>query len=1043
MFHRNITTKLDINSQDFTEAIRNKKHTEGECWFNALIDHYEKTLMSSKKWESKRMTKQKMLELINKTDEEFLRDGASVNDMKTIFEYFKIPARIYKMAGSIVYKYDPEVKNKNVPAFYGVIKDKHIYTMNNDIMSLSQKNLTEDRVMAQKASPHFHLSKREKPVEFITFRSTNDILNILKENEQRENEDKEKEFNLFCPDVFDLNEVYCDFKKAGYTPKIFCHMGNITAMKMEFNGVIFNLRHRQLIAGDAVDTYATIDNVKMFNRMNSAMFKFNKDLFNPSRKSFYNEDDVKILDTMRTIVPNGVLKEYKKDNLMKTDLIEIDLRKAFTYAFISMRHIPVFSEFDVWRHYDSSKHDINKLNNLTLYFVRSKKRNLFFNKIYSLVYGKFLKQLNLKDVEIVCYKVPSNIYKVDYRKLVNELWEDDISDDEHLDKAVKKLVGNIMFGMLEKGQNTNYKTLDFKNITEAFWYQEQYGGQINTITDNDNTYYCLNIVDEATLVDGYRYVKELLLQHHNHKMFSAYVTLLQNKINVYSVKTDAFVISRADLDKTKTLLNFGEGFGDWRSVDEFNLSFKNYVVQPNKMIEVVEPSCETLTVEDEWNTKQIIEDHILPNKRLMIRGDVAGTGKSFICKSMDDMGYKVLFVVHSNELGQQCGCDWVTINKFFGIAFGDERLEPFDSSGYDVIVFDEIYFHNVSKWAMIWDFERKHPDKIILATGDTNQLKSPEHISNVVPFEEYANHCINLIFKKNIMLYECKRVKTVEDRQMIKDVKRLIYDGLPFQTIIDRHFGWTEEILMTDNSIGYTNRTCRVVSKRVREMKGIKEEYVVGEELICRKYMKVKGKKLNVNYKYEVLEVGDKEVMLRHTATDHKVSINIDVVRKNFIYAYCYTAHSKQGCSVDGEVVIYDWKHRYADKNWFWTAVTRARDFSKVKFFKYDDDDERNEIERTMEMDYFNNKVLNYKQQDTKANRETVSEEYIDAKFLSNLINTPCECCGDVLTLEVDKGKVTSNITAQRINNEVGHFKSNCKGLCDWCNKGLSDKNSI
>ena len=36
IFHRNVTTKLDINANDFVEAIRNKKHTNGECWFNAL-----------------------------------------------------------------------------------------------------------------------------------------------------------------------------------------------------------------------------------------------------------------------------------------------------------------------------------------------------------------------------------------------------------------------------------------------------------------------------------------------------------------------------------------------------------------------------------------------------------------------------------------------------------------------------------------------------------------------------------------------------------------------------------------------------------------------------------------------------------------------------------------------------------------------------------------------------------------------------------------------------------------------------------------------
>ena len=69
-------------------------------------------------------------------------------------------------------------------------------------------------------------------------------------------------------------------------------------------------------------------------------------------------------------------------------------------------------------------------------------------------------------------------------------------------------------------------------------------------------------------------------------------------------------------------------------------------------------------------------------------------------------------------------------------------------------MFDEIHFHSVGKLALIWDFVRNNPDKIVVATGDTKQLKNPEKLSNVFGFEEYANHCIDLIFKNNIMLYD-------------------------------------------------------------------------------------------------------------------------------------------------------------------------------------------------------------------------------------------------------------------------------------------------
>ena len=80
-------------------------------------------------------------------------------------------------------------------------------------------------------------------------------------------------------------------------------------------------------------------------------------------------------------------------------------------------------------------------------------------------------------------------------------------------------------------------------------------------------------------------------------------------------------------------------------------------------------------MKDEWNTDEIVEDHVITNRRLMIRGDVPGTGKSFICKHLQEKNYNVIFVVPTNNSKQECGVEAMTINKCFGISYGDERLE--------------------------------------------------------------------------------------------------------------------------------------------------------------------------------------------------------------------------------------------------------------------------------------------------------------------------------------------------------------------------------
>ena len=383
-------------------------------------------------------------------------------------------------------------------------------------------------------------------------------------------------------------------------------------------------------------------------------------------------------------------------------------------------------------------------------------------------------------------------------------------------------------------------------MVDAFYYQEKYGGDISIITEtkwdcevNDNDddcllefddkgnviqpminendipvivdeckHYVLNISDTKTLMNGYRFIKELILQHHNFDMNEAYETLMRDGVKVYSVKTDAFVIDKCNRCKAKGVLKFGNEIGDWRWSDKFNFPKKAFSKQPSILCDITEYENKTGDVKDEWNTDEIIDEHIMTNKRLMIRASLPGSGKPYICKHLQNRNYQVLFVVPTNNLKQECEAEAMTINKFFGLSYGDEKLEKCDYSDIDVIVFDEIYFHNVGKWALIWDFCKNNPNKIVLAIGDTKQLKNPEKVSNTITFEKYADHCIDLIFKNNIMLYECKRLKTEEDRNKLKDIKRLIFNNEPILNII-------ENILDGVRAMRYAKTTLLILTRLV------------------------------------------------------------------------------------------------------------------------------------------------------------------------------------------------------------------------------------
>ena len=81
MFNIYIQTPLDPEFEIFKEAINVKHYKENECWFNTITDWYKDTPMGEKRREKNRLTKDSMLKLMNKTEDEFKTNGASIRDM--------------------------------------------------------------------------------------------------------------------------------------------------------------------------------------------------------------------------------------------------------------------------------------------------------------------------------------------------------------------------------------------------------------------------------------------------------------------------------------------------------------------------------------------------------------------------------------------------------------------------------------------------------------------------------------------------------------------------------------------------------------------------------------------------------------------------------------------------------------------------------------------------------------------------------------------------------------------------------------------------
>ena len=174
-------------------------------------------------------------------------------------------------------------------------------------------------------------------------------------------------------------------------------------MRLRLKKVNYIIKTQNLVKSSADGCIAVRDEIT-YSKMNEAMFRFNRSLFNPIQKSHYNDIDITILDEARTIASLGLIWEQK--NIPK-DIIELDICKAFTKAFMDISKIFVFNQFDVWKACDKNC-NIDNHHELTMYYRKVKvlcpsiylnPTRILFNKQYNLMTGQILNKTSRKGYE--------------------------------------------------------------------------------------------------------------------------------------------------------------------------------------------------------------------------------------------------------------------------------------------------------------------------------------------------------------------------------------------------------------------------------------------------------------------------------------------------------------------------------------------------------------------------------------------------------------------------------------------------------------------
>ena len=1007
-----------INHPHISNA--SKKHqVNNECFLNAFLNRFEHTFGPEKK--EKKCNRDILLRILKKTEDNIIK-GVSMNEMTQVFDEYDIPVQAYDSYNKIIY--ERKSKKKSIPVFYIMLKNNHVYLMDTNTKSITWEAITD---ITLNPSSKFGLPK-EKDMNMFMVSSFEQIVSICKEQHDQK-EDETPSVVLFIAQN-DIESILFDFRNNRHEPAIKFVNNKIASISFCFSGVIAIIKNQDPNIELHDDSFFEVDNMDTYKRIYDANKKFQIALLDKNHLSNYDENDTAFLK-YRSIPIYGMTPKCKQEKL-----IEIDVSKAYTSALMEITKIPHFNVFDKWTAYDGA--DIEDYN---IYLVETT-NNIFFQRSHQLIYGMFLKQMN--NMSILYVKRPSNIFTVDYKKLIDTLYATHISDNSDEDKNIKKLIANVSIGLLEKLNNKASMSKIFTDSQEANLYRREIGGSVipifQTIETNEynhldgeittsvrpdveNGVYIHQIEATKELEHGFVWIKELLMEIHNFKMFNAFQTLTKNKIKVHSVKTDAFTIDKKHFEKVQTLLSF-EGIGNWR----FSKMRTADIVFPSKTIELVEMKTpefiplkekQEIIINDEWDTDAIVKQIIDGgHKRVMIRAKYAGSGKSFISSHMP----KATITTPSNKLCQKFLLDGAmscTYNKFFGYDKTGQEHNGFDTTSYDTICFDEILFVDMFALSKVQKYIY-HSNKFIVATGDDKQLENfAISLNNITNKKEYLNKCIDSMFDSHIYLKECKRVKTDEDKQKIVAIYDDIFiNKMDVSNVLTKYFKPTNKI-MCDNNITFFNETAEQVATIRRRQLELEGEYEIDEHILCKHYVKDKKNVFNQNFEYVIHCVFKNEYEIKNVATNEIFTISKQLVANNFISAFASTCHSFQGSSVDENITIFDYKCNFINPEWLYVAITRSTDLNKVYYYNGPNLFSVNVCE------FAKRKITGYKEQDAKASRP-IANDYLNVDWFFDCLKSVCYICNEKMSLKT--------ITADRLNNDLAHTVDNCKPCCLICN---------
>ena len=105
------------------------------------------------------------------------------------FEKYNLQLRVYDEYMKLIFKYDPVKRDHHNKTLFCMVKEDHVYTLNNNLKELQQHSAVEDKMLV-KASENYYIKDDPVTPTFKMIDGVDDIIKFIREAKKDKTKEK-------------------------------------------------------------------------------------------------------------------------------------------------------------------------------------------------------------------------------------------------------------------------------------------------------------------------------------------------------------------------------------------------------------------------------------------------------------------------------------------------------------------------------------------------------------------------------------------------------------------------------------------------------------------------------------------------------------------------------------------------------------------------------------------------------------------------------------------------------------------------------------